>query len=105
MGKVTRTPQAEESRLEIWSYVAEGKKGGADRLIKQVDERCEFYADSPLLGSICEELGEDIRRLQVGRYEVYYRPTADGILILLAGHSARDIQAVNRAAFEDKQDD
>ena len=105
MGKVTRMPQAEESRLEIWSYVAQDNIDAADRLVTQIDERCEFYADSPLLGSICAELGEYTRRFQVGRCEVYYRPTADGILILLAGHSARDIQAVNRAAFEDKQDD
>jgi toxin ParE1/3/4 len=49
MGKVTRTPQAEESRLEIWNYIARDNVDAADRMIRRIDEKCARYADSPLL--------------------------------------------------------
>ena len=39
-----------------------------------IDERCQFYADSPLLGNVRDDLGPDIRRFHVGNYEVLYRP-------------------------------
>jgi toxin ParE1/3/4 len=67
--------------------------------LRRIDARCQLYADSPLLGDLREELGENVRRFHVGRYEVLYCPAEVGILILLVVHSARDIEAVFRDAF------
>jgi len=100
MGKVTRTPQAEESRLEIWKYIARDNVDAADRMIRRIDEKCALYADSPLLGDIREDLGSDIRRFHVEKYEVLYRSHRGGIVVLLVVHSSRDIASVFRNAFD-----
>lgn len=104
MGRITRTPQAEESRLAVWQYIAKDNVDAADRLIRQIDEKCELYVDSPLLGDICDEFGLGVRCFYVGRYVIYYRPSKDGILVLLVLHSARDLLNVYRRAFGAEDD-
>jgi toxin ParE1/3/4 len=99
MLQVLLTPDAEESRIEIWRYVAQDSPDTADRLMERIDEKCRLYATQPRMGSPRPDLGQDVRCFPVGKYVVIYRPIADGIVVLLVVHGARDIPAVFREHF------
>ena len=99
MANVTRTTQAEEARIAIWQHIAKHNEAAADRLILRIDDRCQLYAESPLLGDVREDLGPDIRRFHVGSYEVLYRPVKGGNMVLLVIHAARDLLSVYRDLY------
>ncbi len=101
MPQVLLTPDAEESRIEIWRYVAQDSPDAADRLLERIDEKCRLYATQPRMGSPRSDLGQNVRCFPVGKYVVIYRPIADGIVVLLVVHGARDIPAVFREHFHD----
>jgi toxin ParE1/3/4 len=99
MPQVLLTADAEESRIEIWRYVAQDSPDAADRLLERIDEKCRLYATQPRMGSPRPDLGQDVRCFPVGKYVVIYRLIADGIVVLLVVHGARDIPAVFREHF------
>ena len=84
--QVLLTPEAEESRIEIWRYVAQDSPDAADRLLGRIDEKCRLYATQPGMGSSRPDLGRDVRCFPVGNFIVIYRPIADGIVVLLVVH-------------------
>ena len=61
--------------------------------------RSGAYARQPGMGDPRFELGDGVRSFAAGSYVVFYRPEADGILILLVAHGARDIPNVFRDRF------
>ena len=99
MARVVRTDVAEESRLEIWLYIADDSPEAADRLIRAIDDKCRLYATQPYIGEARPDLGPDVRCFPVGNYVVIYRPLPDGIELLLVTHGARDIPALYRRLF------
>jgi toxin ParE1/3/4 len=99
MSQVLLTPEAEESRIDIWGYVARENPDAADRLLERIDKKCRLYATQPQMGSLRPDLGRHVRCFPVGNYVVIYRPIADGIVVLLVVHGARDIPAVFRELF------
>jgi toxin ParE1/3/4 len=84
--------------------VHSGSLDVALRFLDRIEARCKQHARSPLLGEVCADLGPDVRCFYVGSYVVYFRPTEEGILVLLVIHSARDIGSVYRRAFGSKDD-
>ncbi|MEX0703156.1 MAG: type II toxin-antitoxin system RelE/ParE family toxin [Planctomycetales bacterium] len=50
MPRVSLTPQAEESRLEIWGHIARDSHERADRFIDRIDAKCRQYARQPEMG-------------------------------------------------------
>lgn len=46
------------------------------------------------MGRARDELAADLRSFPFGRYVIFYAPTKDGIDVVRALHSARDIDAV-----------
>lgn len=99
MAQLLLTPEAEESRIEIWLHVAQDSADAADRLLERIDEKCRLYATQPEIGSPRPDLGRQVRCFPVGNYVVIYRPLEDGILVLLVIHGARDIPTVFREFF------
>lgn len=99
MAQVLLTPEAEESRIEIWLHVAGDSPEAADRLLEGIDEKCRLYATQPEMGSARPDLGRQVRCFPVGNYVVVYRPIEDGIVVLLVVHGARDIPTVFRELF------
>jgi plasmid stabilization system protein ParE len=56
-----------------------------------------------MMGEARPELGEDIRSFHIGSlgsHAVFYRPLADGIVILTVVHTARDLPAALRMIFQ-----
>ena len=50
MGRLIRTARAEEDLIEIWMYIAADNPAAADRLLDQIDAKCQMLADNPRLG-------------------------------------------------------
>jgi toxin ParE1/3/4 len=99
MGEVVLTAEAEESRIDVWLRVALDSPQAADRLLSRIDEKCRLCATQPEMGTPRPDLGQSVRCLRVDHYVVIYRPTEDGIVVLLVLHGARDIPTVFRELF------
>lgn len=101
MPRVLRTPDAEESRLDIWCYLLQqsGSHDVADRFLDTLDEKCRLIATHPRMGRPRPDLTPDVRSVSVGAYVILYRPIDDGIELLLVVHGARDIPPLFRARY------
>ena len=92
MPRVVRTPSAARDLDEIFDYIAiqGGRPATAERLIRDLAEKCQRYAAQPGMGTARPDLSEDFRVFSHKRYVVVYRPLADGIEVLRVVHGARD---------------
>ena len=94
MAEVSRTRTALRDLDEIWDFIARDNPDAAGRMIDRIAERCQLYAEQPLLGAACPQLATDPRQFPVGNYVVFYQPRDDGILVVRVLHGARDIPSV-----------
>jgi aryl-alcohol dehydrogenase-like predicted oxidoreductase len=62
----------------------------ADGLLDEMERQCKQIARQPLMGRSRPELRPALRSFPVGRYVLFYQPTADGIELVRVLHSARD---------------
>jgi toxin ParE1/3/4 len=60
-GRFSRTAQAEEDLIDIWSYIAADNVRAADRLLDTLDEKSQLLADNPGLGVERPEITPDVR--------------------------------------------
>jgi toxin ParE1/3/4 len=89
---ITR-PRARDDLIEIWEYIAEDNVARADAFIDSINVMLNKLAEYPLLGRARPELTPKLRSFPIGRYVLFYEPTADGIELLRVLHSSRDISA------------
>lgn len=52
MPVVKRTAQAEEDLIEIWIYIAQDNPKAADRVLDNIEEKCDALANNPLMGRL-----------------------------------------------------
>lgn len=92
------TPAAEQDLIEIFEYIARERlsPAAAARVILDITERAEFYAEQPLLAALRPEFRNGARSFVLHRYVVIYRPASDGIVIIRVIHSSRDVFAIFR---------
>jgi len=83
--------QARHDMDEIWAYITEDNVVAADGLIDEFYQTTRTLADNPRLGRSREELSGDLRSLPVGNYVIFYRPHADGVIVIRVLHGARDL--------------
>jgi toxin ParE1/3/4 len=104
MARVLRTPSAEHSLLQIARHIASESQSLriAFRFLDRIEEKCALVATQPLSGTARPGLGPRVRCFPVQSYVVLYEPLDDGILLLLAAHGARDIPAVFRAVYGER---
>lgn len=79
MSRVVLSELAEADFIDIWVFVARDNVEAADRLLDQLHEKCQFLADSPMVGRQRSELDPAIRSFAVGNYVIFYRDGTDGI--------------------------
>lgn len=91
MSKFIRSVLAEQDLWEIWSYIAADNPSAADKLIINFATTCEFLAENPKAGRLRSELTEGMRSFPVGRYVIFYRPMAGGIVVARVLHGMRDL--------------
>jgi toxin ParE1/3/4 len=93
MPKLTFSPLAEADLNEILEYISRDKPEAAIRWVQRIRETCELLARDPEIGERRPEFKTgEIRSSLVGRYVIYYRPTATGIEIARVIRGERDVQ-------------
>jgi len=107
MSGLVWTPDAPQDLDALFDYIGEQNHSplAAAKLIRSIAERCQLYADQPLIGEARPELGEAVRSFTIGAYVVIYRPLQGGIIVLRIIHGARDIPAIFRQLLEDESED
>lgn len=91
MGRLIRTARAEEDLIEIWMYIAADNPAAADRLLDQIDAKCQMLADNPRLGQARPDIASTLRYFSVGRYLILYCEISDGIEVVRIVHGARHL--------------
>ena len=87
------TPLALQDLLGIRDYIAADNPAIAVRYLDILRGKCQMLADAPGLG-VSREAYCGLFKFPVGRYLIFYRPSADGIEIVRMLHSARDVDTV-----------
>ncbi len=104
MGSVVKTTAAEDSLLSIGQYIAAHSQSleTAVRVLLEIDQKLATYAEFPHMGQARPDLKKEARCFSVYDYVIIYEPRHDGILVLLAVHSAEDIEQKYRHLFDPK---
>jgi|SRR5450755_2219898 len=82
MAKYRLSRLAESDLLDIATYTL--RTWGQDQAIRYVDGLeacCRKLADNPALGRACDYVRPGLRRIENGRHVLFYRITADGVLV------------------------
>ncbi len=87
-------PLAIQDIEDIWLYIADDSPGSADTMIDTFTDRFTFLQEQSHLGHACPELGENLRRLVVQSYCVFYTVTPGSIVIERVLHSSRDMDSL-----------
>lgn len=85
------TEKAAEDLESIGDYIALDNPARAVTFIQEIRDTFSHLAEWPKSAPCRPRLGQGVRARPIGRYMVYYRVTADGVLIIRVLHSARDV--------------
>ncbi len=97
------TELADQDIFEVSIYIGQNRGVTASqRFIDTINQKFQLLADSPKLGRKRPELGSELRSFPSGNYVIFYRPVAEGILVLRVLHGARDITSI--FAIEDSNE-
>jgi toxin ParE1/3/4 len=91
---VVRTKLADEDLLDIWFYVGADDMGAADRLLDQIDIRCDSLGPYPQKGLQRDALMPGMRSILEGNYVIFYRVNGDRVEILRILHGSRDFPSI-----------
>ena len=95
MSQYRLTPQALDDLFQIWSFVAETNVEAANRVEEAIMAACELAANSPMAGSIRDDLTDHPVRFWLVQpwqtYWVVYDPSATPVHIIRILHTSRDI--------------
>jgi len=99
MHEVSRSNSVDEDLLQIWLHIAQDDAAAADRQLDRIEERCRLHATQPETGTLRPDLGENVRCFSVDQYVVFYRPHAEGIVLLMVLHGSRDVSPLFRSRY------
>lgn len=102
MARVRWSPTGRQSLIEIAEYVVEQSQSleAGIRLVDAIEAKCKTYAEFPGAGTARDDLGGGRRCFPVGNYVVIYRPTEDGIRVIVVAHGHQDLYALIRGIPE-----
>lgn len=92
MSRLLVTESAQADLDQIWLFIARDNPDAADHFLSSLLNRCQSYANQPLLAEQRPEIGSDVRCFSVGHYVVFYLPLAEGIQVSRVIHGSRDIR-------------
>jgi len=92
MAKANWTIQANLDLEEIVFYlgVEQDRRSTARKIAREIRDKCEVHAISPLLGTARADLGEGLRIFSHKRWVVVFRPVAEGIEVLRVVDGSRN---------------
>ena len=91
MGRIKRTPRADQDLEEIWYFIAQDDPVAADRWLDTLEEKIALLADNPLMGPSRPDIARELRYRPVGNQLILYRVIPDGIEIVRVVHGARHL--------------
>jgi toxin ParE1/3/4 len=80
--------------VDLWLFIAADSTARADQMLDTIDEKLRLLAASPAIGRERPELAAGLRSLPCASYQLYYRPSDDGIDLVRVLHAARDVDAL-----------
>jgi toxin ParE1/3/4 len=91
MGRIQRTPRADQDLEELWFFIAQDDPAAADRWIDTLEEKIRLLVDNPLMGPARPDIARELRYHPVGNHLLLYRVIQGGIEIVRVVHGARDL--------------
>jgi toxin ParE1/3/4 len=91
---VIHSQQAREDLLSIWLYVAEDNPRAADRLLDDIDKKCDLLGKNPKLGQARPDIASQMRYFPVKNYVILYQEQPSGVEIVRVLHGSRDLEAI-----------
>jgi toxin ParE1/3/4 len=91
MGRIQRTPRADQDLEELWFFIAQDDPAAADRWLDTLEEKIGLLADNPLMGPARPDIARELRYHPVGNHLLLYRVIQGGIEIVRVVHGARDL--------------
>ena len=91
MGRIQRTPRADQDLEELWFFIAQDDPAAADRWLDTLEEKIRLIADNPLMGPARPDIARELRYHPVGNHLLLYRVIQGGIEIVRVVHGARDL--------------
>ena len=88
----TRTSLRDINR--IWDYIAETSPQRASKFVRRIKEKLALLAENPMMGRARPELADDLRSFRVEKYIIFYRPVAEGIIVVRIVHSRQDLEGM-----------
>lgn len=95
------TAAARNDIEETWRYVGEFGADVAEKLIRQIIEKCETLSMNSKIGRKRNDLILNLRQFPFKNYNIYYFPIENGVEIYRVLHSSRD----NIQIFDDVIDE
>jgi len=90
-------PEVRRDLAEIWSYTAEQwDSEQAERYTNRLRERITAVAENPHLGSDCDDLYPELRRIKCGSHLIYYLADEDTLDVVRILHQRRDTRSLIR---------
>jgi plasmid stabilization system protein ParE len=98
MACVLWTPRAERHLEDIAYYIAvnDQRPLTAEKVVREIHEKCYLYADNPLLAAPRQDLGATYRAFRHKRWVIIYHPLDDGIVVEAVFDSTRDYTTLFR---------
>ena len=92
MPRVLWTPRAERHVEDIAYYIAveDGRPLTAEKIVREIHDKCRLYAANPLLGTARPEFGASYRAFRHKRWVIIYGPLDDGIVVEAVFDASRD---------------
>lgn len=79
---------------EIWLHVSADSEEKADKLLKQITEKCSKLLGFPKIGKERNDLFVGLRSFPAGKFIIFYQEIDFGVEIVRIIHSSRNIQQV-----------
>jgi toxin ParE1/3/4 len=86
-----RHPEAEQDLIEIFLHIEIDNPAAAEKVVRDINAKCEMLSRHPRIGRARPELRADLRSFPYGAYLILYRAIADGIEIVRVVHAARNL--------------
>ena len=85
--------RARDDLETIWTFIATDSVRAADRLVRLFIQRFRTLANNPGAGRPRDELAPSLRSYPVGKYVIFYEPSAHGIEIVRVLSGFRDVSS------------
>ena len=90
---VKRARAADDDLVRLWQHIAPHDEEAADRYVRRIIDAHNSLGKLPYHGNPSPTFGDDIRRLVVGDYVIFYDVTPSMIRILRIFHQREDVDS------------